>query len=604
MPLATTRVPGLVNRFGVPGNGRSENHTVLVGAGAQFSNLFGAGISFDPRLSLTLATGRFISDPFISDSLLDLYVPRPVEREFELSTTLSGLAADLPVRLDLGPALFVDAGPWVSYRITSGIIQTQRILNPDTARFAGGAREATIDAGEKLGTARTRAGALAGFGIRLRLGDRVEIVPRIHARLDAMSLADGLGARSLSGGFSLGLLFDPADDPRPPQRDSSNLFRPEPRLAVSVDLKADDVDDTMRVRMERTEYRIAMSPERTFYCDSGADRPAARYTMLTRDEADAFTIASLVRLSPAEIYYNALNVIGLRMRRDRSATLRIRGACSPGEPAVLARRRAESVRAYLTGVWAVEPARIAVGTEVVRDAHDPDAMRRISLATTSPTLLAPAVVEWAVARWRAPRLGLSKVVEAEAGIARWELTLRQNDRVVAHDSGRGGTIPDALDGAFVMQNGDTVLPPISAELAITDGSGRQRIARDTLVVMRTRERALNARQSFRYYVVADDPISTGLLNDLAMEARSGAVVHVAPCDPVRGGIGRNGSGRDVAQVAARLLASDGLRGKKDVAVSVVAPVDPFGLAVERAGFPERAKLAAVAQFELEQDVVE
>lgn len=453
VPLATTRVPGLVNRFGVPGNGRSENHTVLVGAGTQFPNLFGAGISFDPRLSLTLATGRFISDPFISDSLLDLYVPRPVEREFELATTLSGIQADLPVRLGLGPALFVDAGPWASYRITSGIIQTQRILNPDTARFAGGAREVTIDAGEKLGAARTRAGALAGFGIRLRLGDRVEIVPRIHVRLDAMSLADGLGARSLSGGISLGLLFDPADDPHPPSRDSSNVFRPEPRLAVSVDLKADDVDDTMRVRMERTEYRIAMSPERTFYCDSGADRPAARYVVLTRDEADAFTIASLARHSPAEIYYNALNIIGLRMRLDRAATLRIRGASSPGEPAALARRRAEFVRAYLQDVWAVESSRLAVGTEAVRDARDPEAMRRITLSTSSATLLAPAVVDWAVARWRAPRLGLSKVVQAESGIARWELTLRQNDRVVARDSGRGGTIPDALDGAFVMQGG-------------------------------------------------------------------------------------------------------------------------------------------------------
>jgi len=104
------------------------------------------------------------------------------------------------------------------------------------------------------------------------------------------------------------------------------------------------------------------------FFDLGSTQIPSRYALLAKSETAEFNESRLDVLTPKRLtgradrelnaYYNVLNIVGDRMNRYPSAKITLIGSSERGEGD--ARLMAESVKSYLTGVWSVNPSRIAV----------------------------------------------------------------------------------------------------------------------------------------------------------------------------------------------------------------------------------------------------
>lgn len=163
-----------------------------------------------------------------------------------------------------------------------------------------------------------------------------------------------------------------------------------------------------------TERKVRETfPVRNYvFFDEGSNALPQRYIQLTRDQASNFKEEQLVQPDPNDIggrsrrqlkvYYNILNILGDRMRKHSSATIRLTGSSDAG--AATGKEFAESVKNYLVNVFGVDGNRI---TTVGRDKPEipstlPGATReleltrpedrRIEVSSDSPEMLEPVQI--------------------------------------------------------------------------------------------------------------------------------------------------------------------------------------------------------------------
>ncbi len=549
VPLAAARLPGVVNRYGVPGFGSSYNHSGSLGLVLTAPKLFGPVLSPSVRLNVAFSAGRFVSDPFVSDSLADS-VLRLASRQFELFQTLSTVGVDIPVQWSISDRWWAGFGLWGSYRLTSGFILTESIVSPDSVVYASGSRQRTTEAGETLGAASVRGGALASIGLELPIGSRLYLQPDLHIRLDAASVGD-LGIRAASVGLGLSVRFDPPDRQNDSQPDRPPVLPqpPVPRLAVSVSMQADagSSSDTAVLTTERTHYRTVMPMHPVVYFDSAGTSIPARYHLLTPTDAAGFNAAQLARRTPDELYYDVLNIVALRMRADTTALLELVGSRGPDDRADRSRERVAAVRAYLTDVWRIAPGRVVVGPSAVLPA-DNGAERSVRMRSSSASIGAPITSEWIVQRWTAPRIALKHGIEAEAGVRSRVLVVRQGARIIARNTDADGALPDVVEGAFTLADRTADPAPLIAELTVEDGAGGLRIARDTLPFVRaiSGQSSRPQREHLLYQLLGSDADILPMINDASASMNRGARV-------VLEALQDDGA---VARIAARVLAAD------------------------------------------------
>jgi outer membrane protein OmpA-like peptidoglycan-associated protein len=132
-----------------------------------------------------------------------------------------------------------------------------------------------------------------------------------------------------------------------------------------------------------------------------------RYVLLTKDQVKAFKEDQLQSFPPKNlsgrsdrqmtVYYNVLNILGDRMVKNPSTTVRLTGASMEGPDD--GRAMAESVKQYLVNVFGIDPSRLNTegrvkpripseqpgGTKELDLLREGD--RRVSIWSTSPDLL-------------------------------------------------------------------------------------------------------------------------------------------------------------------------------------------------------------------------
>ncbi len=107
--------------------------------------------------------------------------------------------------------------------------------------------------------------------------------------------------------------------------------------------------------------------------------------MLRSEDIDDFNIDSLYQISTLDIYYNILNIIGVRLNKFPDAGLTIIGCNSDlsiekGNTRIIA-KRAEFIKQYLVNVWNISDKRIAVKAQNLSDKAstpytEPDKIRK------------------------------------------------------------------------------------------------------------------------------------------------------------------------------------------------------------------------------------
>ena len=143
------------------------------------------------------------------------------------------------------------------------------------------------------------------------------------------------------------------------------------------------------------------------FFDLGSTEIPARYALLNKDQVKDFKEDQLEVVTPKQlsgrsarqmiVYYNVLNILGDRMGKNPSTTITLVGSSMKGP--VDGRAMAESVKRYLTGVFAIDASRISIegrnkpkipseqpgGTLELELLREGD--HRVSVESSSPILL-------------------------------------------------------------------------------------------------------------------------------------------------------------------------------------------------------------------------
>jgi len=143
------------------------------------------------------------------------------------------------------------------------------------------------------------------------------------------------------------------------------------------------------------------------FFDSGSTAIPARYTILTPSTANGFAEAQLqdCQKNPGTrssrqltMYYNLLNIVGDRMRKYPTVTIKLVGA-SGGRGKEIGEANAMAVKNYLVSIFGIDGSRIAIEgrnepvtpSEAANDTRDFALTRaednRVSITSTSPDLM-------------------------------------------------------------------------------------------------------------------------------------------------------------------------------------------------------------------------
>lgn len=148
------------------------------------------------------------------------------------------------------------------------------------------------------------------------------------------------------------------------------------------------------------------------FFDAGSTAIPKRYTSLSNEEASTFNEESLLEPQPKDltgrsrrqltVYYNALNILGSRMKKNPSTTVKLSGASL--QSAADGKAIAEAVKQYLVSVFGIEGTKITTtgmtkpeipsfvkgGTRELDLVQSED--RRVDISSANPELLMPVQI--------------------------------------------------------------------------------------------------------------------------------------------------------------------------------------------------------------------
>lgn len=142
--------------------------------------------------------------------------------------------------------------------------------------------------------------------------------------------------------------------------------KPEPQPVAVVERDVQFSVRASKAVVEKRRVRETFPLRNYVFFDDGSADISNRYVQLTKTEAASFKEEQLQEVQPKNmtgrslrqmtVYYNILNIVGDRMKRNPGTTITLNGASGIG--AEHGRERAESIKAYLVTVFAIDSARI------------------------------------------------------------------------------------------------------------------------------------------------------------------------------------------------------------------------------------------------------
>jgi outer membrane protein OmpA-like peptidoglycan-associated protein len=594
--LLKSRIPVYAGSYDCGEFGRGSGARPSAGGAIVLPSLFGGPIGLAGSATVGMASGEFTAPPAEPVRVVDDRTGELVQldRFFALKYRETSIALDLLARYGLGEWWSLSAGASFGYRLRGSFSQSDNVRGPGNYRFPDGRSEHEMAAGAAPVAGGLTYGPSLLAACEIPFAGSALLEPGISVRMNLASPVAGMSWREYEIGGRVALLFGaggassaPAPvppsvlTPEPPaiaevsplpiqpvaaQALPEPAPKPRPRLRASIDLAGLDTVGRRvpigRVVVNELLYRRVAPLLPAIFFDRDSVLLPGRYAALTSREADAFSIDSLSTVDLLDLQHHTLDVIGARMRRDRSARLALAGSVSKDEEGSLAGLRVETVAGYLRDVWGIDRSRISLrrggfmgrSNEATGDGRADN--RRVELSSNVEAITAPVLTERVARDFNPPAVIMSPAIDAEAGVKSWHVELRQNGNIVARYSGTG---PAELDPASLRWRLsedalDAGLAPLVAELSVEDSAGGVTTA--SAEVPLTMEKRVNVvdgriersgnRERIAYTLVGFDFNSSGLdranrssIGDIAAITRGGAHVAITGYTDRIGDEGRN-----------------------------------------------------------------
>jgi outer membrane protein OmpA-like peptidoglycan-associated protein len=245
-----------------------------------------------------------------------------------------------------------------------------------------------------------------------------------------------------------------------------------------------------------------------FFDEHSATLPE-RYERLASQDVANFEESSLAHRAPLDVYYDLLNIIGLRMSHKAASTLTLTGClgevgmnpASEENDSALALRRAETVRNYLRDTWGIAESRIAIKSRglpaqpsLSQDAlakelnTDAEENRRVEIESEDWDIIKPVAQDDTLRVASYPEVIFKPSVSLLPPVS-WELVVQQGIREGVLEGMRTlgtfkdtGALPDEvrwkITSETAPQSGVRVLGVFTA----TDATGARATASDSIDV--------------------------------------------------------------------------------------------------------------------------
>lgn len=393
-----------------------------------------------------------------------------------------------------------------------------------------------------------------GYPLKLNPAGSLLLIPELRGALGMTPVVDGLSwnAHTLRFGVAV-IVASPVDTALPVAVEVESPSLREPALEVAISahgVSADGIEEPVaRVTVEEF-LSVLMTPllGAVFFDEGSAEIPS-RYERLTRDSVETFVVDRINSPLKLPTYHHVLNIVGKRLKATPTARLSLTGTnqglgIERGDVA-LSRRRAEAIRDYLVVMWGVERERIDV---LARDlpanaanSLDPDGAaenRRVELASSDATILAPIVTNDTLRRASPPLVRFRPEITSDAGADRWRLDVDGNEPM--WHSADSGNVPRAID--WPVDRDAAKLASANAALhfalTVTDRRGLTRSADgsipvEQITIRRKRSEQLGDRRIARFSLILFDVRSAelsasnrALLPSMLEEIEPGSTVSV------------------------------------------------------------------------------
>lgn len=400
---------------------------------------------------------------------------------------------ELMTHIHLGGNARLELGPIGGAGFLPEVEERERILSPADATFSDGSIERADTSSDVNGGM-----FIAGFGLRagyeIPFFGGLALLPVVNLRALAGIDGDGKGI-ALAGTAGLGLSLlsgrtggEPAETVPVGFVDTLRIVdtvAAASRLRAELDLYSIDSagrrSDTLVVALRRTLRRIEV-PLETKLRFEAASAALPSGVIANANEAARFSEEDLVAMRPAEIRGRSLEVIGARLRDDRSLRITVTGTRRRDEPAWFAEARARGVRSYLQSIWGIDSARVAIGAGARTATGE---LPMATITSGSVTLLAPVVSEWLEQEVDAAPVGVQPTIVAAQGVQSWRVSVMQAGREVGvvRNTDEPGARQIDIGMALRRLTRDEARSALGAELVVEDSTGAVTVARDRMEII-------------------------------------------------------------------------------------------------------------------------
>ncbi len=421
-----------------------------------------------------------------------------------LATTRLFATIEPLIKMRLAGELSGMVGPVLGVGVSTSFDQVERLDQPSDVTFENGQRTRFAFSGTIPEASTMIAGAVVGVRYELPMtSDRsMSLIPEITYTHYLSSLQSNqtwnLGAIRAGLAIQWNTLPEPpppTPEPPPPTPEPPPAPKPAvvlPVLAVSgisvdlLDNNGGKVAENVITVTNTVSTNLYALLHYVFFDDSSSTIPQ-RYRQLSRAEADAFDLKVLNGSGTLPIYYQMLNIVGLKLRQTPSAMITLVGCNSNTGPekgnTSLSRARAESLKKYFVDVWGIAPSRLTVKErnlpEVPSNSTTPDGIeenRRVEFLSSDLTILEPLFFTDTMRTSSAPIVRFRQNIRSESGLSRWAVVASQGGTALKTFSGDGSDGTSTLDwdlGADIATF-PTSDQPISYSIRVTDNNGRTR----------------------------------------------------------------------------------------------------------------------------------
>lgn len=399
--------------------------------------------------------------------------------DIELKTTLHYLEIAPAVRyyglIPSAERFYLTAGAEVSIPLSG----TVSITGEEDAEFP----EAAI-----------RPAAMLGAGYSFKLSEMTYLTPEVSFRFPFMEMSDAADYQSwtvpqIRVGASLTFSLEKPEEPLPPPP-------PAPELKTgfkSINFyKNDGTEHPLeKIKVEEIRYSELFPMLPYVFCEKDKSEPSAKFQHYAAKNAAGEFKEEDLKANAVDINKSTLDIIGLRMQKNKNARLTIKGTKDPvteKDNKTIDKERAERAKSYLVLNYDIPADRIsAVGVGAperpsstrVEDGQDEN--RRIEFYSSNPGVMAPITVEKEKTRIAEPSyVEFVPFAYSNEEITEWRFEILQGGKILRKHSG-SGTPDSVLWNIFPNELAASEMP-VDYRFSAKTVSGLERLSDGTIPV--------------------------------------------------------------------------------------------------------------------------